>query len=132
MAHHVRARFLWLLAHSLNRVTERLALAGVGPFSLIEHVGRRSGRAYRTPLIVARVSEGFVAELTYGDQVDWYRNVVAAGSCGVIYRGDRYRIESIEPCSASAGLAAFPAPARFVLRTLRRNEFRLLRLGLDR
>ena len=124
----IRARFLWLLTHSLNRLTTRLALSGLGPFSLIEHVGRKSGREYETPVILARVAEGFVAELTYGDRVDWYRNVVAAGGCGVVYRGTHYAIAGIEPCSVQRGLAAYPAPARLILRALRRREFRLLRL----
>src|SRR3954452_3417920 len=53
--------------------------SGHAPFALVRHVGRRSGRAYATPLVVARVAGGFVVELTYGPDVDWYRNITAAG-----------------------------------------------------
>jgi deazaflavin-dependent oxidoreductase (nitroreductase family) len=123
----VRERYLWVLGRTLNRVTSRLARWGHGPFSLIRHVGRRSGRIYETPVILARVPEGFVAELTYGDTVDWYRNVVAAGGCVVVRGGREYRIDRVEPCDPERGRAAYPIPARWVLRALRRDEFRILR-----
>lgn len=118
-----------VLKHTLNRVTTRVARSRHGPFSLIRHVGRKSGRTYETPVILAPVPDGFIAELTYGDQVDWYRNVVAAGGCVVVHHGETYPIESIEACSAEAGRAAFSMPARLVLTALRRDEFRLLRRG---
>lgn len=123
----LRHGFLWLLKNSLNRLTTRLALAGVGPFSLVRHVGRRSGRSYRTPLILARVPAGFVAELTYGPRVDWLRNIRAGGGT-VLHRGREYPITGVEPWPAEAGLRAFGQPAASVLRLLRREEFRLLRV----
>jgi deazaflavin-dependent oxidoreductase (nitroreductase family) len=123
----IRKRFFWVLKHSLNRVTTRMARTNHGPFSLVRHVGRKSGRAYETPLILAEVPHGFVAELTYGDKVDWYRNIVAAGGCVVIHHGRQYRVNRIEPCSAEQGRNAYPAPFRQVLRAAARTEFRLLR-----
>jgi hypothetical protein len=65
MAGHLRRRFLWTLKNTLNRLTTRAARSGRGVFSLIRHVGRRSGRTYETPVILAEVPGGFVAELTY-------------------------------------------------------------------
>lgn len=125
----MRRRFLWLLKNTLNRATTRLARAGHGPFSLIRHVGRTSGRIYETPVILARVPEGFVAELTYGDDVNWYRNIVAAGGCVVVYKGDEYRVDRIEPCSVERGRCAYRAPARFVLRATARHDFRVLHVA---
>ncbi len=80
----VRNGGLWLLKNTLNRVTSTVARSGHGPFSLVEHVGRKSGKTYQTPIIVARVPDGFIAELTYGENVNWYRNIEAAGSCVLI------------------------------------------------
>lgn len=97
-----------------------------GPFSLIRHVGRRTGNVYETPLILAAVPDGFVAELTYGPDVAWYRNIVAAGSCVVVHTGVEHRIDRIEHCSAAEGLRAFAGPAAVALRLLRRHEFRFL------
>lgn len=123
----VKRRLLRLMNNTLNRVTGRLARSGHGPFSLIRHVGRRSGRTYETPVILARVPEGFVTELTYGEDVNWYRNIVAAGGCIVLHRGDEYRVEAIEPYDATAGRNAYPPPFRTILKLLGRNDFRLLR-----
>jgi deazaflavin-dependent oxidoreductase (nitroreductase family) len=125
--HRLRERFFWVLKNTLNRVTTPLARSRHGPFSLIRHVGRRSGRTYETPVILARVPEGFVAELTYGEKVDWYRNVVAAGGCTVVYGGNEYRVTAIEPCSSDRGRNAYPTPFRQVLKAIGRKEFRLLR-----
>ena len=123
----VKRGWLWLLKNTLNRLTTRLARSGRGPFALVRHVGRKSGKTYETPLILARVPDGFVAELTYGPDVSWYRNVVAAGGCVVVSGGAEYRIDRIDPCDREAGLRAFGNPAALVLRVLRRHEFRLLR-----
>jgi deazaflavin-dependent oxidoreductase (nitroreductase family) len=121
-----RRAWLGLLKHTLNRATVPLARAGIGPFSLVRHVGRKTGRTYETPLLLAKVDGGFVAELTYGPDVAWYRNVVAAGRCTVIDGGAEFEIGRIEVCDAATGLRAFGNPAAFVLRALRRREFRLL------
>jgi deazaflavin-dependent oxidoreductase (nitroreductase family) len=123
-----RRAWLGLLKHTLNRATVPLARAGVGPFSLVRHVGRKTGRTYETPLLLARVDAGFVAELTYGPKVAWYRNVVAAGRCTVIHDGTEFMIGRVEECDTAAGLRAFGNPAAIVLRALRRREFRLLRV----
>lgn len=125
----VKRRFLWLLTNTLNRLTKRLARSGHGPFALVRHVGRKSGRTFETPLILARVPDGFVAELTYGPDVDWYRNTVAAGGCVVVSRGAEYRVEGIEPCDPDTGRRAFGFPAALLLRVLRRHEFRILHTG---
>ena len=121
--------WFWVLNHTLNPVARRLTKAGRGPFSLVRHVGRKTGRQYETPLLLAREGDAFVAELTYGPGVAWYRNVVAAGRCTVLDRGVEYRIDRIEPCPAADGLRAFGNPAALVLRALRRREFRRLHIG---
>jgi len=123
----IRRAWLWLLKNTLNKGTSALARTGHGPFSLVRHVGRKSGIVYETPIIVAAVPEGFVAELTYGEQVNWYRNVVAAGGCELVVRGIPHRIVAIEPYPTDAGRKAFGPPATALLTLLRRNEFRLLR-----
>ncbi|MGE3284781.1 MAG: hypothetical protein AB7J32_01610 [Pseudonocardia sp.] len=125
-ADRLRLRFLRLLKNTLNRVTVPLARSGHGPFALVRHVGRRSGRTYETPLLLARTRDGFVAELTYGPHVDWYRNITAAGRCVVVRHGTEYRVDRIGACRTEDGLAAFGPPAAWLLRALRRREFRLL------
>ncbi len=123
----IRTRFLWLLKNTLNRVTSRLARSGYGPFSLVRHVGRKTGRTYETPVILVEVPEGFIAELTYGEDVNWYRNIVAAGGCVVVHHRREYRVDQIEPCSAERGRSSYPPPFRQILKATGRSDFRLLR-----
>ena len=123
----VKRAWLATIKHTLNPLVLRLARRGVGPFALVRHVGRKSGATYETPLILARVPEGFIAELTYGPEVNWYRNIVAAGRCEVVWRGREYAVSGIQPFPTDAGLRAFGPARSWVLRLLRRHEFRLLR-----
>ena len=127
-AGRVQRRFLWMLKHTLNRLTLPLAHAGIGPFCVLRHVGRSSGTVYETPLVLARDGQSFVAELTYGPHVDWYRNATAAGGCVVIVGRREWRIDHIEHCSTDDGLRAFGPPRSLVLRALRRHDFRRLRI----
>ena len=126
VSQHLKRGFLGLVKNTINRVSVPLAGSGHGPFAIVRNVGRRSGRMYETPLVVARVPGGFVIELTYGPDVDWYRNITAAGGCVVVYRRDEYQVDRIELCSTADGLAAFGFPRSLVLRLLRRHDFRRL------
>jgi deazaflavin-dependent oxidoreductase (nitroreductase family) len=126
VSQHLKRGFLGLVKNTINRVSVPLARSGHGPFAIVRNVGRRSGRMYETPLVVARVPGGFVIELTYGPDVDWYRNITAAGGCVVVYRRDEYQVDRIELCSTADGLAAFGFPRSLVLRLLRRHDFRRL------
>ena len=104
--------WLTILQHTLNPLTLRMARRGVGPFALVRHTGRKSGRTFETPLILARVPGGFVAELTYGPEVNWYRNLVAAGGGTILWKGRPVTIVGIEPMATDAGRRSeFPIDA---------------------
>lgn len=60
--------------------------------AVVHHTGRSSGREYRTPVWAHRVRESFFVGLPYGTDVDWLRNVRAAGGCGVEHDGVLYRV----------------------------------------
>jgi hypothetical protein len=117
-----------ILNHSLNPLTRRLAHSTVGPFSLVRHVGRRSGKVYETPIIASPVKDGFVIELTYGYDVDWHKNVLAAGGCTLIRHGKAYVIDGIEPMSKEAGRAAYPAGMQPLMRLLGLKHFEMLKI----
>ena len=57
------------------------------PWAVIHHRGRRSGRAYRTPVLAFRSDGAVVVALLYGEQSDWLRNLQAGG--GAVVRGGR-------------------------------------------
>ena len=48
-----------------NPLLRRFANASRGPFAVIRHVGRRSGKLYETTIMVWPMGEGFVIALTY-------------------------------------------------------------------
>ena len=115
-----------MLKHTLNPITCWLAGTPFGPFALVRHVGRRSGKRYATPLLARRVEDGFVIELTYGPDVDWYQNVLAAGGGTLVLRGHEYGFDGIEALDTETGRAAFNLPQRLILRALRRTHYRKL------
>lgn len=119
----LRNGLLIVLKYTLNPLTRRLARSSFGPFTIVRHVGRRSGKLYETPIIVSPVKDGFVIELTYGYDVDWHKNVLAAGGCTLIWHGKQYVIDKIEPLDAETGRATFPPPQRQILRILGRKHF---------
>lgn len=52
--------------------------AGWAPtFGILEHVGRKSGTPYRTPLNVFSTEDGVAIMLTYGPNRDWLKNIVS-------------------------------------------------------
>ena len=115
--------------HIFNRLTIRFAGARHSPFATIRHVGRRSGKQYETPLIVQPIRGGFVFALTYGPDVDWYRNVVAAGHATLRWNGRVYALEKPEPIAPRTALPAFPLPQRLVLRLLKIRHFMRMSRG---
>jgi deazaflavin-dependent oxidoreductase (nitroreductase family) len=58
------------------------------PWAVILHRGRRSGRAYRTPVLAFRQDRTLVVALLYGEESDWLRNLHEAGG-GLIVRAGR-------------------------------------------
>ena len=113
----------------VNPITRRFARRLPG-FAIVEHVGRRSGRAYRTPLNVFRHRDRYVFALTYGRDVDWVRNVVAAGGCTIVAGGRTLRL--IEPeLIHDEARKLMPQPVRAFLGLLRVTEFLALRAAGD-
>lgn len=64
--------------HVTNPI-QRLWAGWLPAFGILEHVGRRSGRVYRTPLNVFSTPDGVAILLTYGPNRDWLKNITAAG-----------------------------------------------------
>ncbi|MEE6136125.1 nitroreductase family deazaflavin-dependent oxidoreductase [Mycobacterium sp. 050128] len=85
-------------------------LPGLGT---LEHVGRKSGKQYRTPLLVFKTGDGFVILIGYGPETDWLKNVLAGGRTVLQKRGKA--IPLFHPRLLSKAEAAHlvaPAPRR--------------------
>jgi len=50
-----------------------------GRWKVINHVGRSSGKPYRTPLDACEVDGTYVFILMYGSRSDWVQNILASG-----------------------------------------------------
>lgn len=59
-------------------------------WGIVRHTGRTSGRVYALPVAVHRSATGFVIPVPFGEQTQWVRNVVAAGSCTLRWRAREY------------------------------------------
>jgi deazaflavin-dependent oxidoreductase (nitroreductase family) len=96
-------------------------------FGVLEHVGRRSGTVRRTPLTIFRRGTGrYVIALTYGSEVQWLRNVLAAGECRVRTRG--HWVPFVEPRRFSdPARRQVPRAVRPILALLGVTEFLELR-----
>jgi deazaflavin-dependent oxidoreductase (nitroreductase family) len=58
----------------------------------LEHVGRRSGRPYATPVVARLVPGGYAVPLPYGTGVDWLRNLRASGHGWLTVGGQRHPV----------------------------------------
>jgi deazaflavin-dependent oxidoreductase (nitroreductase family) len=116
------------LARFNRRVTNRVLgpLARFLPgFAVVSHVGRRSGRIYRTPVNLFRRADGYVIALTYGAESQWVRNVLAAGRAEIETRGRR--LELVDPqVVRDPSRSSVPRPVRVALRVINVEEFMLL------
>ena len=121
----VDPRFARRLARFNKHVTNRLTLP-LAPrlpwLGVVAHVGRRSGRTYRTPVNVFSRHGGFVFALPYGRQAQWVQNVLQAGQCELTTRGQDLRADQSEIFRDETRHAAAPV-ARPMLRLVGASEF---------
>ena len=126
----IRFRKRWVAAFNLavtNRITSRFADRLPG-FGILTHLGRRSGKVYRTPVNVFRAPEGFLIALTYGRESEWVKNVLAAGGCELETRGVRYQLFA-PTIVHDPTRRRFPLPVRIVLRLIGATDFMQLSIS---
>lgn len=94
-----------------TRALRPLALRSAGrdgaATSVVRHVGRRTGRAYQTPVVVARHDDSFLIALPYGERTDWLKNVLAAGSASIMTDGRSYDVGRPEVIPMAEATAYF-------------------------
>jgi deazaflavin-dependent oxidoreductase (nitroreductase family) len=82
----------------VNRVITNPLLGSVAgflpPLAVVHHVGRKSRRRYRTPVVAFPTTDGFVIPMTYGRDVDWARNLVASGGGELERQGRRFALRN--------------------------------------
>jgi deazaflavin-dependent oxidoreductase (nitroreductase family) len=98
-------------------------------FAIVTHVGRRSGRTYRTPVSIFRRGDGYLIALMYGADSQWVRNVLAAGGADIETRGRRLHLVGPEVVRDPTR-SLVPTSVRVPLRLANVDEFMLLK-GAD-
>ncbi|GCE29076.1 peptidase [Dictyobacter alpinus] len=107
----------------INPVLRYLARLSPGPFALLRHVGRSSGKTYEIPMMVWPVKDGFVIVLTYGPHVDWLRNLQAAGQGSLRWHGREYTFQRPQAIDAQTALPALPPFIKFVMQRRGAKDF---------
>jgi deazaflavin-dependent oxidoreductase (nitroreductase family) len=88
----------------------------VPPLAVVHHVGRKSGKAYRTPVVAFRGRDGFVIPMTYGRDVDWAKNLVSARRGEVEQMGRRFALRNPRIVGIDLAAVRLPAVVRSALR----------------
>jgi deazaflavin-dependent oxidoreductase (nitroreductase family) len=100
----------------VNPIT-RPVVKNLPTFAILTHRGRKTGRSYRTPINVFRRGTEYFFFLTYESDVQWVKDVLAAGSCSIETRGRV--VELVEPeLITDPELRPAPPHVRFVERRI--------------
>ena len=84
--------------------------------SVLHQTGRRSGKVYAIPVVASPVEGGYVIPLSYGEDVDWIKNVRASGRCTIEARDGVYTLGEPEVMDTGEALAAMSPRARLMFR----------------
>ena len=126
MAGTTRIWFLrWFTTQLVNPVA-RLSVGRLPGVGILTHVGRTSGRRYRTPLFVLRRGDDYVFALTFGSHAHWVKNILAAGGCEVRLRGRDVRLVDPE-VFVDPARQLMPFPFRLAGRAVLVTEFLRMR-----
>jgi len=117
-------RLIVFLAHLTGPVTLRIAGSGLIPiWGVLRHTGRKSGKAYATPLAILATPGGFVLPLPFGEGTDWCRNVRASGGGILHWRGGNHTVVEPEIIGVAAAAPAFNVFVRPIVRVLGIEKF---------
>jgi deazaflavin-dependent oxidoreductase (nitroreductase family) len=95
---------------------------------ILRHQGRRSGRAYATPIGMRPLGDSFVIPRTFSDNAAWYLNIKAAGGATVKYLGRTYELVDPQVVDYAPARPAFPRYELLQFRLIGINEYLRLRV----
>lgn len=96
-------------------------------WQVVQHVGRSTGRSYRTPLEAHQVDDDFIFMLVYGSRSDWVQNVLAAGTARLEIDGSIVDLTDPTLITADEAFERLPANAKRPPRLLKIDEFLAMR-----
>lgn len=114
------------VANFNRRITNPLArsiTAWIPTQGTLEHVGRNSGKRYRTPLTAFNTRDGYVVLIGYGLESDWLKNVLAGGETTMRKHGKSFAVVAEPQLLSKAEAAALVTPrSRLFYRMFPYNE----------
>lgn len=105
-----------------NPVIRHLA-GSFGPLTLVTHRGRKTGRAFATPVMSFTTDDGLVIGVVYGMSSDWVKNVLTSARVDVKRRGRSRPYEHARLVDRDEGLDLVPAFVRGTFRILGVRHF---------
>ncbi|MGV0747470.1 nitroreductase family deazaflavin-dependent oxidoreductase [Mycolicibacter minnesotensis] len=106
-----RARFNRVVTNPLFR-----PICGWVPmWSIVEHTGRRSGAAYRTPVSMFHTADGVAVLLPYGTGRDWVKNLQAADGGRVKVGGKTFAVTNPQVVATEEAVGLLKTPWRQLL-----------------
>ncbi|WIM92671.1 hypothetical protein ACTOB_004624 [Actinoplanes oblitus] len=87
-------------------------------WAVVQHRGRVSGRALSVPVAVVATPDVIVINLPWGARTNWVRNVLAAGSCTLRWKGRTHQLDRPEIIGAAAARPYYSPVAWRLARTL--------------
>jgi len=122
--------FIKPLTKIFNPLAMPLARSGIIPvWGIVHHRGRKSGRAFATPVALGATHELFFVPLPWGEGTDWCRNVMRASGGAIRYRGRDYTVSEPRVVTVDVARAAFPGPVRIILPVVGIKRFLQVRRG---
>lgn len=109
----------WYHKHVTNPIMVRFFSGRSAHAALLHHVGRRSGKAYVTPVTAHRSEDTIIVPLPYGTSVDWLRNLQAAGQGVVKLEGRSFTVDEPEVVPLDHIMALLPS---FVVRIVQLHD----------
>jgi deazaflavin-dependent oxidoreductase (nitroreductase family) len=94
-----------------------------GPFALVRHQGRCTGRTYTTPVLAFGTPDQLFVAVLYGADSDWVRNVLEAGHAEVRWHRESRDYRHVELITRDQALTKVPAALRGGFRLLGVRNF---------
>ncbi|HET9779063.1 MAG TPA: nitroreductase/quinone reductase family protein [Propionibacteriaceae bacterium] len=105
-----------------NPVMRKIA-GSFGPFAIVRHRGRRTGRDYATPVLAFGTEDGLLVGVLYGTSSDWVRNVLAGDRAEVKWHGQSHAYDQPRLISSEEALPTVAAVIRGPFRLLGVRNF---------
>ena len=109
----------WYHKYVTNPVWVRFFAGRSANSALLHHVGRKSGRAFVTPLTAHKSEDTLIIPMPYGTETDWLRNLQAAGRGVAELEGRRFSVDEPEVVLIDEVMSLLPP---LVVRIVRMHE----------